>query len=165
MYGFAYCRWNIPWLVWISNRSVICISDARSTGCFCEYLKDDNWFGSSDPFARSLRYKSRYTSRTVFRGVIVISHRDLIFVKKAGRQWLAAVGRATSHDKFPCPYFQPYLSCKLQSCSSPACVAVSSILLAKRDHNRAHFNDAVKPGCCERTTYTRQADLFTGLPK
>lgn len=80
----------------ISSRHIICIFDAWSRSYFCGYLYDDNWFRSSNPFARSLQYISRYTSWTVFRSAIVILHRDLIFVKKAGRLWLIAVGRSTT---------------------------------------------------------------------
>lgn len=78
----------------ISSRRIICIFDARSISCFCGYLKDDNWLRGSDPFARSLQYIPRYTSRTVFRRVIVIFHRNLIFVKKSDRMRLVAVGRS-----------------------------------------------------------------------
>lgn len=91
----------------------------------------------------------------MFRGVIVISYRDLIFEKKAGRLWLVAVGRATFHGKFSYPYFPQYLSYKLQS----ACITVSYILLVKSDHNYAHFDNNRK-GKKLRRNIVRQADPF-----
>lgn len=139
-------------LLWILSRRVICIFDARSISCFCGYLYNDNWFRSSDPFARSLQYISRYTSWTVFRGVIVISYRDLIFEKKAGRLWLVAVGRATFHGKFSYPYFPQYLSYKLQS----ACITVSYILLVKSAHLTMHTSITTeKERSCEGISYAR----------
>lgn len=97
----------------ISSRRIICIFDARSISCFCGYLKDDNWLRSSDPFARSLQYVPRYTSRTVFRRVIVIFHRNLIFVKKSDRIGCRRTFRPRSTTSFPYPCFLQYLSCKL----------------------------------------------------
>lgn len=91
---FTYIVDRICWAR--SQADIICIFDAWSISCFCGYLYDDNWFRSSNPFARSLQYISRYTSWTVFRSAIVILHRDLIFVKKASRLWLVAVGRSTT---------------------------------------------------------------------
>lgn len=99
------------------------------------YLKG-NWFRSSVPIARSLRYISRYASWTLFRGAIIISHRDLIFVKKTGCLWLLAVGQFVPQRLLsPCflfTYLSGKLRSRLSSCSRVPCLLVNSLLARTR---------------------------------